>query len=400
MSERLRVGIVGLQPERGWAVRAHVPALRALPEDFTIVGVANSNKASAKRAASAFEIPTAFSDVSELVASPDIDVVAITVRVPYHLELAKAAIGAGKHVYCEWPLGNGLAEAEEMAALARAKNVVAVSGTQAPVSLEVEYLRKLIAEDYVGEVLSTTIVGRGGPVQGAGTIPNEKDFGYLLDRSSGATMLTIPVGHTLAAITSVLGNIAEVSGVLATRRPTALVLDSGKRLPASSPDEVLVSGTLASGAPISIHYHGGSPRDGNGFLWEIHGTRGDIRISGASGQTQMVQLSLAGARGDEKAFLPLELPQGERSRWPSDVQSRNVALVYRRMANDLRHGTRSAPSFDDGVALHRIIDAIEQAADRGVRVELHSKVSDGSRLQRTGTSVSRDVPALAGTPTS
>ena len=33
----------------------------------------------------------------------------------------KAAIGAGKHVYCEWPLGNGLAEAEEMAALAQAK---------------------------------------------------------------------------------------------------------------------------------------------------------------------------------------------------------------------------------------------------------------------------------------
>jgi len=48
------------------------------------------------------------------------------------LEIAKAAIGAGKHVYCEWPLGNGLAEAEEMAALARTKGVLGVVGTQAP----------------------------------------------------------------------------------------------------------------------------------------------------------------------------------------------------------------------------------------------------------------------------
>ncbi len=40
-------------------------------------------------------------------------------QVPHHFELVKAAVGAGKHVYCEWPLSNALAEAEEMAALAR-----------------------------------------------------------------------------------------------------------------------------------------------------------------------------------------------------------------------------------------------------------------------------------------
>src|SRR5215471_9397347 len=159
--QRLGVGIVGLQPGRSWAARAHVPALRALSESYEIVGVANTSRASAEKAAAATGLPRAFADVAELVAAPEVDIVTVAVKVPPHLRIAKAAIGAGKHVYCEWPLGNGLAEAEEMAALARAKGVLGVVGTQARVAPEIEYLKHLIADGFVGEVLSTTLVARG-----------------------------------------------------------------------------------------------------------------------------------------------------------------------------------------------------------------------------------------------
>ncbi|HEX6534555.1 MAG TPA: Gfo/Idh/MocA family oxidoreductase [Gemmatimonadaceae bacterium] len=364
---RFRVGIVGLQPGRSWAARAHVPALRALSETFEIAGVANTSRASAEDAAAATGLPRAFADVAELVAAPEVDIVTVAVKVPHHLEIVKAAIGAGKHVYCEWPLGNGLAEAEELAALARARGVLGVVGTQARVAPEMEYLRKLIADGFVGDVLSTTLVARGGALQGGGAIPDKKTWAYLLDRSNGATMLTIPVGHTLAVFTDVLGEIAEVSAVLATRRSTALVADTGETLPVTAPDQVLVSGVLASGAPISIHYRGGTARDGRGLLWEINGTEGDIRVSGPSGQTQMVQLSLEGVRGGEKAFRPLEVPASYRSGWPEDAEPGNVARLYARMARDLCEGTRTAPSFDDAVAVHRIISAIETAAETGTR---------------------------------
>jgi predicted dehydrogenase len=133
---------------------------------------------------------------------------------------------------------------------------------------------------------------------------------------------------------------------------------------------VLVSGVLASGAPVSIHYRGGTARDGDGLFWEINGTEGDIRISGPSGQTQMVELSLKGARGEEKAFRPLEVPASYRSGWPQDVEPGNVARLYARMARDLRDGTRTAPSFEDAVAVHRIIVAIEKAAESGSRTVL------------------------------
>lgn len=363
--QRFKVGIVGLQPGRSWAARAHVPALRALPDTFEIVGVANTSRASAEAAAAAAGLPKAFDDVAALIAAPEVDIVTVTVKVPPHLKIVKAALEAGKHVYCEWPLGNGLAEAEEMAALAKARGVLGVVGTQARVAPEIQYLRQLIADGFVGEVLSTSLVARGGGWGGA--IAEKKISAYLLDRANGATMLTIPVGHTLAALRDVLGDVAEVSAVLATRRTTARALDTGETLPASAPDQVLVSGTLAGGAPLSLHYRGGVARDGEGLLWEINGTEGDIRVSGPTGHTQMVQLSLAGARGEEKAFRPLEVPAAIRAGFPEDVVPGNVARIYARMARDLREGTRSAPRFDDAVAVHRIIDAIERAAASGSR---------------------------------
>jgi predicted dehydrogenase len=364
--QRFKVGIVGLKPGRGWAVRAHIPALRALSETFEIVGVANTSRASAEEAAAAIGLPRAFADVAELIAAPEVDIVTITVKVPYHLEIAKAAIDAGKHVYCEWPLGNGLAEAEEMAALARAKGVLGVVGTQAPLAPQIEYLKHLIADGFVGGVLSTTLVARGG-TWWDGAIPDKKIYAYLLDRTNGANMLTIPLGHTLAALRHVFGEVAEVSSVLATRRPTALAADTGETLPVSAPDQVLVSGTFATGVPISIHYRGGTARYGDGLFWEINGTEGDIRISGPSGHTQMVQLSLKGARREQKAFRSLEVPASYRSGWPENVEPGNVARLYARMARDLREGTRTAPSFEDAIAVHRVIAAIERAAESGSR---------------------------------
>ena len=96
--QRFRVGIVGLEPGRGWAARAHLPALRALSDSYEIVGVANTSLASAQRAATALGLPRAFNDVAELVSAPEVDIVTVTVKVPHHLEVVKAAIETGKHV--------------------------------------------------------------------------------------------------------------------------------------------------------------------------------------------------------------------------------------------------------------------------------------------------------------
>lgn len=364
-AHRFGVGIVGLQAGRSWAARAHIPALRSLPDSYEIVGVANTTKASAERAAGELGLPTAFTDVAALIASADVDIVAVTVKVPHHLEIVKAVLAAGKHVYCEWPLGNGLAEATELAALARAGDAVAVVGTQAVASPTVRYLKHLIDDGHIGEILSTTLVG--SDAVWSGVIPDEASAGYLLDATNGATMLTIPFGHTLAAVRHVLGDVTELSATLATRRTTALATDTGNTLPVTAPDQILVNGTLERGAPISVHYRGRQPRDGEGLQWEINGTDGDLRVTAPRAHTQLAPLTVHCARGDDDAFAPVEVPASYDAGIANDPLVGNVARMYDDMARDVRDGTHTAPGFDDAVALHTVLDGIERSAASGPR---------------------------------
>ena len=192
----IRIGFIGLNPDSHWAATAHLPAIKALGDRFQIVGVANSSPESSQRTAKALNLPIAFESPQALAASDEIDLVVVTVKVPYHFELVTAALVAGKHVYCEWPLGNGLEEARQLAELAEAKGVVAVTGTQARAAVEVEHVAKLIREGYVGKVLSTSLIGSGGN-WGSAAIA---EHAYLFDSKNGASMQVIPMAHTLAAV--------------------------------------------------------------------------------------------------------------------------------------------------------------------------------------------------------
>src|SRR6058998_1699950 len=149
-AKRIRVGIIGASPDRGLAAQAHIPALRSLSDDFEITALSTSRRESADAASKLFGVPVAFDNHQELVNSPTVDVVAVTVKVPYHLELATAALEAGKAVYCEWPLGNGLNETKSLAALAKKQGVLAVAGLQARSAPAVAYVRDLIEQGFVG----------------------------------------------------------------------------------------------------------------------------------------------------------------------------------------------------------------------------------------------------------
>src|SRR5256885_13321886 len=117
--KRIRVGIIGANPDRGWAKQAHIPALKSPSDDFEITALSTTRRESADAASKLFGVPLAFDNHQELVNSTSVDVVAVTVKVPHHLELATAALNAGKAAYCEWPLGTGFHEAENLAPLAR-----------------------------------------------------------------------------------------------------------------------------------------------------------------------------------------------------------------------------------------------------------------------------------------
>lgn len=365
MSATIGVGVIGVAPGRSWAAVAHIPALKALP-GFEVRALSTTRMDSAKAAAAEFGVAQAFDNHVDLVNAPGVDLVAVTVKVPHHRELVLAALEAGKHVYCEWPLGNGLAEAEEMAALAKAKGVHAVVGLQARTAPVMNYVRDLVADGYVGRVLSTTLVGSGmnwGPMIDP---PNA----YTADRANGATMLSIPFGHTIDAVCQALGEFTEVEAVLANRRTSFTLVPDNVEKPMTSHDQVLVQGKLGDGITASIHYRGGMPR-GTGLLWEINGTEGDLQVTSMGGHAQLLPLSLSGAQGDAQALAPMEVP--DTYVWtaadPNPVVQ-NVAQVYALLAGDIANGTHHAPSFEDAVRRHRLLDAVERAAETGRRQSL------------------------------
>jgi len=133
----IRIGVIGATPARGWGTAAHLPALQAL-EEFELTAVATTRLTTARATAEVFGVPLAFADDDELVSSPEVDAVAITVKVPEHDRLIRAALAAGKHVFSEWPLGVDLGQAVDLAEAARAsgvRHIVGLQGYQAPGAL-------------------------------------------------------------------------------------------------------------------------------------------------------------------------------------------------------------------------------------------------------------------------
>ncbi len=106
MAEKIRVGIVGATVTpggSGWGANSHVPALKALPA-YELKAVCTAHAQTARASAAAFGAELAFHNFDEMVSRPDVDLVAVVVRVPQHHGLVVRALEAGKAVFCEWPL--------------------------------------------------------------------------------------------------------------------------------------------------------------------------------------------------------------------------------------------------------------------------------------------------------
>ena len=362
----LGVGIVGVSPVRGWAATAHIPALHALP-NYEIRALSAHNAESARAAGEAFGVSAVFSDHEQLVTQPDIDVVAVTVKAPHHRALVSAALAAGKAVYCEWPLGRDLDDARAMATLAAKQGVRTVVGLQARQAPAIAFVQQLLRDGYVGEVLSTTMVGLSIP----GDVVVQPNA-YMLDKTNGANLLTVPVGHSLDLLNYVLGEFADLSAVSDLRRPLITIEETGVQIVKTAADQIAVIGTLRSGATASVHIRE-AVAGGSGFLWEINGTDGTLRITADAAVPGIFPLTVAGAQGRNQ-LAELAVPTALTQKWPTltsleGAPAFNVGRVYAAFAADIASGTHTVPDFADAVRRHELIAAIERSAASGERVK-------------------------------
>jgi len=190
--QAIRVGIIGVHPDKGWATTAHIPALQQLPQ-YRITAVSHHDLATAQAAAKRFDVPHAFGSAAELAAHPEVDLVVVTVKVPQHAALVGQAVDAGKAVFSEWPLGTSLAEAQAMRDRARAAGVATSIGLQTRAAPAFAHARQLVKDGYVGQVLSASMIGSGIIW---GEAMNEA-YAYTLDPATGAAMLNVPFAHSI-----------------------------------------------------------------------------------------------------------------------------------------------------------------------------------------------------------
>ena len=305
-SKSTRIGFIGASKGASWADGSHIPYLKSSRnQSYTVTALQNSSKASAEKNAAAFELPDAkafYDNPKDIANDPNVDLVAVSIKVPDHYAAIMSALQAGKDIFVEWPLAANLKDAEEVTQLAKEKGVRSLVGLQARQNPSIIAVKKMIDNGELGDILGTTMHGYGiifGP-----TSPEQ--YGYMYPISAGANLLTIPCGHAIDALCWVLGELGYVSATLANRRPTVSVVNGDGKVVGEAKKEVhdvvSINGELEKGGVVNVVYEGGmNPVGGPSFFWQINGTKGSVVLEGEYGHVQMFQPKVKFAKTGEEA---------------------------------------------------------------------------------------------------
>jgi predicted dehydrogenase len=326
---------------------------------FTLTAVSARTQALAEEARAAFGAHRAYGDSIALVRAADVDVVAVTVRVPEHRAVVLAALEAGKHVYCEWPLGRDLAEAQEMAAAVKPGQhvMIGLQGLSAPA---IRHAAKLTREGAIGRPKVLRVFS---PTAGWGpeALPH---YAYLQDKRSGATLETIAGGHSLAALETIVGPYVEVDARSSTLAKTVRIQGSDEVVQRTCADHMMVLGQHDSGCVSTLEVIGGVAAQP--FALELIGDRGWLKITGGrAGGYQVGNLHLqtnVSSESEPELILP-ELGGGPAA---------YLAEAYTRFAEVIRTGTCTVPDFEVAARLTRLLYTVDRAAESGIRQRMQS----------------------------
>jgi predicted dehydrogenase len=223
-------------------------------------------------------------------------------------------------------------------------------------------MKELIEQGYVGEVLSCH-----ADCMRDGALERPSNRAWQRDATLGANPLTIANGPVIDALRFVAGDFARVSCMVTTQAKQWYETDTKKMVDVTSPDNIMVSGKLASGAVASSHV-AAVPWAGGGFRMVIYGREGTLVATGNVSSQRGEMLRVQGAkRSHELADLPIP----DRFTWLPPAFPRgdpfNVGQMYSLFAEAIRTGKTPdrLPTFDTAVNLHRFLDTIRQSSDTG-----------------------------------
>ena len=331
---------------------------------FELTAACTTRMETAKESARQYGARMAFDDYQKMLKHPEIDAVAVVLRVPAHYDITRDTINAGKHVFTEWPLGRTTEEAVELAALAKDKGVRTIVGLQSRANPTILHMKELVEAGYVGEILSCSLRQIG-----SGVLTRDSGRTWQREVELGANTLTISAGHAIDALRFVAGDFVRVSAKLTTQVPQWHETDTDEMVDVTSPDNILVNGTLENGAVASVHV-ASVPWAGNGLTMEIFGRSGTLKATSA-GSTNVGSVKLEGSQGTDDldeidipghhTYVSEETPKGPPF---------NVGQMYNQFGKGIQGEVSSYPDFDTAVDLHILLDAIRQSSEENREIEV------------------------------
>jgi predicted dehydrogenase len=386
MAKRLKVAVVGASISNSpdgrerFAIRAHLPALKRLDDLYEVVAVCTTRMDTATETARRFGVPHAFDNVERMLSElPEIDVVCVAVRPVVHHQVVMAALHAGKHVYCEQPLGVTTAEAQEMFELSRGKGVRTVVGHQHHYDPAVLQMADMVRQGYIGKPLafsSTNFVSNH--------IAPRPSHRVWLFQQEACGHPGFRSAHSLERVISVLGDVSEVCADMRVLVPERPNLDGGAPLRTTQVNNLNfllrvgedVMGTLQ----VSL-----TAWFGTGWIFQAYGTEGMLMVKvedaadgakdSVKGDPNSGELKLYGARVNLEQLManPVAPELLQREFKPIQLEDRHfyvtgidhgratfpVAQMWHAFAVAINAGVECTPSFRDVLKMHYVMDATE-----------------------------------------
>lgn len=377
MSE-IGVGLVGYK----FMGRAHSNAYRQVPHFFDVdprprlAAICGRDEASVREAAESLGWEGYETDYEALIARPDIQLIDVSTPGDTHKDVVLAALKAGKHVICEKPLANNLAEAREMLEAARAAGTVAVVNYNYRRVPAVQWAKQLIDDGVIGEVRHWRAVY----LQDWINDPGFPLVWRLQKEHAGSGALGDIAAHITDLGLFLLGPIDEVVGTLSTfikRRKVATASGEGAGLGAASGDEygdVTVDDSttflanFASGATGTFEATRLAPGRRNYNSFEINGSKGSIAFN--LERLNELQLYLVDDPAGVQGFRTISVTEGVHpyagAWWPAGHPI-GYEHTFVHAIKDLLDGIAGktdnpGPSFEEGFAVQAVLDAVERSA--------------------------------------
>ena len=371
MSGKLRVGIIGAN----WSLKVHGAAWRRI-EGVEVAAICTSRRETAERAASDHGIAKAYWNHEEMAADPGLDVIDVGTRPSFRFPMVMAALRHGKHVYDALPFATSVADADAMRDAQKAAGVVGVVDAQFRWSPPAQQMKAMVDAGYIGrplgfnvQLMLPLVEHEGRPYAYSAFSEHTDPYYWLAEKSSGGSAWRNFATHSLLFLTHLLGPVAEGTGMLTTGVPE-WHLPNGEVLKPETHDLGCATLRMENGA-IGNLQAGWCVPDTEGWRVEIWGDRGRLLlVDNSFGNLLSAKLFAGDAR---------LLTYGERTCAEVTIDPAFYAVpgliepatgprpfaamdwMFSHMAAAIREGREGSPSFTEAAAVHRVVEAIEQA---------------------------------------